>query len=286
MLPSAAELEYFIEVANSGNISRAAERLGITQPSLSLSLKRLEDKLGSKLVIRTKTGVQLTPIGLQFQNQSRFLLDEWHKIKANTLKQENEIQGHYRIGCHPSVALYSLPHFLPKIMGKNPGLEIHLRHDLSRKITEEVISFNLDFGIVVNPVQHPDLVIRELCKDVVTLWQSATKKTPPAVLIYDPHLAQSQDIIKKLKRKGHKIERSLHSTNLEVITSLVAANTGIGVLPTRVATRLASQKLKPLAKDAPKFLDQICLIYRSDAPKTAASRYIAAEIEKALKGIG
>jgi len=60
MLPSAAELEYFLEVANTLNLSRASERLGLSQPSLSLAIKRLELSIGTQLFIRHKQGVTLT----------------------------------------------------------------------------------------------------------------------------------------------------------------------------------------------------------------------------------
>ena len=60
MVPSAAELEYFLEVSSTLNLSRASERLGISQPSLSLAIKRLEQSVGTELFIRHKHGVTLT----------------------------------------------------------------------------------------------------------------------------------------------------------------------------------------------------------------------------------
>ncbi|MCB0385837.1 MAG: LysR family transcriptional regulator, partial [Bdellovibrionales bacterium] len=203
MLPSASDLEYFLEVVQTGNISRAAERLGITQPSLSLSIKRLEDVLGGQLLVRTKTGVHATHLGLRFHRQSRQLLDQWGRMRADALSTENEIRGNFTLGCHPSVAIYSLPSFFPDLLRDAPDLELSLRHDLSRKITEDVISFQIDFGLVVNPVQHPDLVIRELFRDEVTLWKLAKPSSlqrENGVLIYDPNLLQSQALLKKIKR--------------------------------------------------------------------------------------
>lgn len=288
MLPSPAELQYFLEVSNTLNVSRAAERLGISQPTLSLAVQRLEGVFGTQLLIRTKSGVRLTHAGQKLVAHARGLLDEWEKVRADALRDENEIRGRYVLGCHPSVALYSLPSFASKLLLDNPQLELKLVHDLSRKITEDVISFKLDFGIVVNPWQHPDLVIKPLCRDEVTLWVS--KKTSPlqdpfsgqGILICDAELVQTQFIVKQLAKRGMHFGRTISSSNLEVITALVAGQAGVGVLPGRVATRLKALGLKPLDPDAPKFEDRICLVYRSDVQKSKASRRLAKVIEETM----
>src|SRR5688500_618008 len=107
MIPSPSELHYFIEVSNTLNVSRAAERLGISQPTLSLAIQRLENNIGAPLLIRTKSGVKLTHAGQKLVTQARSLIHEWDKIRGDALKDEAEIRGRYTIGCHPSVALYS-----------------------------------------------------------------------------------------------------------------------------------------------------------------------------------
>lgn len=288
MLPSPAELHYFIEVTNTLNVSRAAERLGISQPTLSLAIQRLESAFGAPLLIRTKSGVRLTHAGQKLVTQARTLLHEWDKIREDALRDENEIRGRYIIGCHPSVALYSLPSFVGKLLSENPSLEIKLVHDLSRRITEDVISFKVDFGIVVNPWQHPDLVIKPLCKDEVTLWVSKKPSelqdpySGNGVLICDADLVQTQFILKQLSKRGMEFKRVMNSTSLEVITALVAANAGMGILPGRVATRIKAQGLKPFGKDSPFFQDRICLVYRADVQKSKASRQLARTIEETM----
>ncbi len=287
-MPSPHDLAYFIEVSQTLNVSRAAERLGISQPTLSLAIQRLEKNLGANLLIRTKSGVHLTHAGLKLVAQARLLLLEWEKIREDALRDENEIRGRYVIGCHPSVALYSLPSFISELLVNNPELEIKLVHDLSRRITEDVISFKVDFGIVVNPWQHLDLVIKPLCRDEVTLWvgPKETRLTDPysgdAVLICDDDLAQTQHILKQLAKKGMGFKRVINSANLEVVTALVASGAGVGILPGRVATRIKAQKLRPVAEESPTFSDKICLVFRADVQKSKASRMLAKIIEKTM----
>lgn len=288
MMPSPHDLNYFIEVSQTLNVSRAAERLGISQPTLSLAIQRLEGNFGAPLLIRTKSGVHLTHAGQKLVAQARLLLLEWERIREDALRDENEIRGRYVIGCHPSVALYSLPSFVGDLLSQNPDLEIKLHHDLSRKITEDVISFKVDFGIVVNPWQHPDLVIKPMAKDEVSLWVGPKRTalqdpfSGEAVLICDDDLLQTQAILKQLAKKGMGFKRVLNTSSLEVITALVAAGAGVGILPGRVATRIKSQRLEPLGQDGPTFVDKICLVYRADVQKSKASRRLAKIIESTM----
>ncbi len=291
MTPWPAELQYFVEVANTLNISPAAERLGISQPSLSLAVKRLEDALGTELLIRGKAGVHLTRSGRKFVAQARTLLHEWDRLSAEAIREEQTLAGRYVIGCHTAVALYTLPHFLPGLVHEHPGLELKLVHGLSRQMTDDVIGFKVDFGIVVNPVEHPDLVIRMLTKDEVTLWTAkggkatAQAEAGSGVLVCDPDLLQTQAIVKQMAKKGLGFKRMITSASLEVVVALTAAGAGLGIIPGRVATRDAGLGLQPVA-GAPRFQDRICLVYRADAQKTPASRALIAAITERLAAKG
>ncbi len=123
MLPSPTELHYFIEVTNTLNVSRAAERLGVSQPTLSLAIQRLEANFGAPLLIRTKSGVRMTHAGQKLVAQARTLLSEWERLRSDAMKDETEIRGRYTIGCHTSVALcISLPVYAPARNNPAPKL--------------------------------------------------------------------------------------------------------------------------------------------------------------------
>ncbi|MES2856406.1 MAG: LysR family transcriptional regulator [Bdellovibrionota bacterium] len=283
MLPQPNDLTYFLEVASTLNISRAAERLGISQPTLSLSVQRLEHQIGASLLLRQKSGVRLTKAGARIALQGRELIEQWEKLKGDALKDESEVRGRLNVGCHASVALFSVENFVTPLFKNYPDLMIDFHHDLSRKITERVISFEIDMGIVVNPVPHPDLRLIHLADDDVTLWRGPGAICED-VLICDPELAQTQDLLGKLKtgKKSFKYRRVVHSRNLEVIARLTAAGAGIGVLPGRVAAR-ESSKLKAIGGGAPIFHDKIMLAYRADAMKGAAGRVVAKAIVESFK---
>ena len=282
MLPSHNDIIYFVEVARSENLSRAAERLGVSQPSLSVSMKRLEEDIGAQLLVRSKSGVRLTRAGHRLLRQSQNLLNQWQDLKTEITKDEKSLVGNYSLGCHSSVALYTLPLFANKLVKDNPGLELSLHHDLSRKINEAVVNFKLDFGIVINPVHHPDLIIKPICTDTVGFW-TAPKNPNKDVLICDHNLLQTQSLLKKIKSSKTPFKRHISSLDLEVVAALTASGAGCGILPSRVAQRVKSYGLKPLPGSWPSFQDKVALVYRADTQTTPAARQLARYIFEELK---
>lgn len=279
MLPSSTDLQYFIELYNIQNISRAAERLGITQPSLSLSLKRLEDVLDLKLFIRSKSGAKPTKEADLLAKDIEKLLDDWTRVGEKAKDATHLVKGTVKIGCHASVALYAVKPWIKKLMADYKDLEVSFSHDLSRKVLEEVVSFKLDMALVINPVQHPDLVITHLLSDEVTLRKLKGKKVDETTLIYDPALTQVQTILQNLKKKKVEFARHITTPNLELAEHLVSLGVGVGVLPGKVCKAPMvdfNSSIKP-------FQDKLCLVYRADIPKTKSFEVAVGAIRGALK---
>lgn len=261
------DIKYFITISETLNITRASEIIGLSQPALSYSVKRLERELGGKLLIRLKNGIQLTKLGEEFKQRCRRLLFEWEQVQNIANPELGVFQGSYTFAVHPSVALYTLECFMPKLQSDLIGLNFDFIHGLSREMTEKVISWEADFGIVVNPIKHPDLVIHKLCTDEVSIFHA---KNAQEKLVYDQNLAQSQYILKKISRRT-SFKGTLNSANLEVVAKLTALGLGYGLLPTRVASQYPHlEKLK----EAPIFKDEICLVYRPEKHSNLVSKKI------------
>jgi len=287
MLPSASELEYFIEVCNSLNLSRAATRLAISQPSLSIAIKRLEQAIGTELFVRHKHGVMLTQAGKQLLPQARLLLQLWQQTKSHALASQEEVQGCFTLGCHTSIAIHIGSRFLADLLESYPKLQIEYRHDISRRVTDQVINLSVDIGIAVNPFKHPDLVIRKLCEDEVTFWVGPGKReiqnihSEKCVLVCDPDLAQTQSLLQRGKKMGISTHRLVSTSNLGVIAAVVANGCGIGILPSRVAMSIYPDKLKRIP-NAPVFNDEICLVYRHENRSIRAIQVIAEAIKRTI----
>ena len=112
----------------------------------------------------------------------------------------------------------------------------------------------------------------------MTLW--AAPDANKSILICDPDLLQSQSLLKKLKKAGLEFERTVHSGSLEVIADLTAHGGGVGILPSRVATR-AQKKISRVPK-APVFYDEHCLIYRAENRNVKSIQALNAAIRGAF----
>lgn len=268
------DLKYFAVICETKNVTRASEIIGISQPALSYAMKRLENELGGELLIRMKTGIQLTKLGEEFRGRTRRLIYEWEQAQNLASPDSGLVQGSYTIAVHPSVALYTLDRFLPQLHKEFPALNFNFVHGLSREMLEKVVSWEADFGIVVNPIKHPDLVIKKLCDDLVTIFSI---KGADNKLILDDNLAQSQAILKKLKKLVN-YEGMINSGNLEVVARLSSLGVGHGLLPTRVASQYKGLKALP---NAPTFKDEVALVYRPEKHRNPVSRRVIELIRSA-----
>ncbi|MCB0412909.1 MAG: LysR family transcriptional regulator [Bdellovibrionales bacterium] len=259
------DLTYFMQIAKEGHLSKAAQTLGVTQPTLSHSLKKIENELGLELFIRSKKGVKLTAPGEKlYQHGHEFLL-HWNQLFEQLHNEVNVVQGLIKLGCHTAVAKYTLPNFIPKLTKNYPKLKIQLFHDLSRNITAKVIADEIDIGIVVNPIEHNELVIKPLLIDQVTLWKPKNCLNEK-LLMLDPDLIQSQYILNKMKGFKSKYGQTLESSSLEVIALLLESGAGHAILPEKVIMSLKSKNIVKV-NEAPKFNDRICLIYKHEFRK-------------------
>lgn len=261
------DIKYFNVVSETLNVTRASEIIGISQPALSYSIKRLESELGGQLLIRLKNGIQLTKLGEEFLKRSRRLIYEWEQAQNIARPETDLIEGSYTFAIHPSVALYSLDFFITKLQQEFPGLNFKFIHGLSREMTEKVISWEADFGIVVNPIQHPDLVIKNLYHDEVAIFYRAD--APPR-LIFDQNLTQAQHILKKIGKKK-LFSGEITSENLELVAKLTALGLGYGILPTTIASQY--ERLKKM-RNSPTFKDEISLVYRPEKHSNRISKKI------------
>lgn len=287
MIPSSKELSYFYTVAMVENLSKAATQLRISQPALTLAMKRLEASIGTALFIRHKKGVTLSQAGKHLLVHVKPLMQYWDNAKSQTLTYHDEVKGKFTIGCH-STSVMQLTKFLPHLLKTYPKLEINIHHDFSRNISEKIIDLSIDIGIIVNPIKHPDLIITKLYDNEFSFWTiddpeiNSSYNAGNAILICDPNITPSIKLIQKLKRHKINFSRILSTNSIESAASLTANGCGIGILPSCYAEFIFPDILHRLPK-SPTHSDEICLVYRSENRNVQAIKVITTAIKKHLK---
>lgn len=258
MSPFLPEFEYFLTLCETLNISRAAEILNMGQGSLSKALKKIESTMQGELFIRQGRGLKQTELGYRVQKQILELKASWEQGIQEGLEELETVAGRYLIGAHQSIAIDSFPNVLPMAMEKYPQLEIDFVLKSSGEITRGVIDHEIDIGIVANPIQHPNLVIKKLRKEYVGLW-SRKLEDHEKVIYYNPEMISLTKVLGRFKDYKH-----IPISNYELLAALGAKGNGLFVLPNPVAERFKHLKLvgkKETSVD-------ICLISHVDRPKT------------------
>lgn len=146
-------LEYFLAVAKSGNITRAAEQLHITQPTISRQLMELEEMVGSPLLIRGKRQVTLTEAGVLFQQRAEEIVSLMEKTLRDIADQDDLLGGTVAIGCVETCASRMLPKVLAGFSAQYPNVKYELYSADGDDIREKLDRGDLDFGILVEPIE-------------------------------------------------------------------------------------------------------------------------------------
>lgn len=284
-LPSAKDLAYFHEVAITLHISRAAKKLNVTQPSLSLAIKRLETQLNTPLFIRHGQGVTLTRAGDELFREVKTLLLFWEKTTTNIRNANESIKGKVTIGCHSTLAPF-MSNMVANLLSQHSELEIHFEHDLSPKIMEQVIKGHIDIGIVTDPFPHPGVIIQPITHTEFGFWVSIKHENKinlyaeETVIICDPKLSPTQYLIKQLINKNKCKELRFNTMNqIEAIAMMATEGYGVGILPSSFTKTYFGDKLK-LVPNAPIYKKPLCLSYRTENKYVKAIQLVLKEIKK------
>jgi DNA-binding transcriptional LysR family regulator len=278
-------LRYFVSIAERGSFTAASRALRVSQPSLTVAIRKLEEELGTSLFVRTSRGAELTSTGTALLRHARQVMRALGDARTEIAGLEVEPRGRFTLGCHESLGAYFLPGFMSRFLEEHPSIELALWNGNSRDVQRAVIDRAVDVGLVVNAEQHPDCVVQPLFQDRVELIVSAdlkrTAKRDPLsllethALLYVPELRQVQYLLGALEQSGLRAEHHLPCSSMELVKSLVIDGTGVGILPRRVASyRVPPGALVSLSDALPRFEDTIALVRRFDLHTTAAARLL------------
>ncbi|MCB0357678.1 MAG: LysR family transcriptional regulator, partial [Bdellovibrionales bacterium] len=272
------ELVYFIQIAQKKHISRAAEILAVTQPTLSHSLRKMEESLGVQLLIRSKRGVTLTAAGERFYEQAINMVEKWESIQEAVTNEGHLPMGTIKMGCHTGVAQYTLPKILPNFCQKYPQINFQITHGLSRHLVEKVINDELEFAFAVNPVGHPDLILKLILQDKVALWRHHKCKNIKT-LIYDPNLIQSQKILAQLYKKDIHFSNSIKTSSLELMVHLLLEGAGQAIVPERVLKSFSNKNIVHSETSA-FYIDKLYAVYKPQFKLSMRAKVFLAYIHK------
>ncbi|CAN5828236.1 LysR family transcriptional regulator [soil metagenome] len=238
-----ATLRQFVAIGREGSLTRAAAKMGVTQPTLSIALGKLEGMLGIALVNRAGRGVKLTEAGKIFYEQAAGVLRQAEGAVEAVRQVRGLERGQVRIGGGATAITFLLPRVISAIRRTHPGLRFYVREGGSSAVAEAVLRGELDLGIVTLPVIHPEadrltrvpLAVDELrlivppghalAKERGFRW--AQLRGAPLVA-FEAGSAVRDLIDRAAAEAGVSLEVVMELRSIESIKRMVAAGIGVG----------------------------------------------------------
>ena len=163
------ELRYIVTLAQEQHFGRAAESCHVSQPTLSIAVKKLEDELGVALFERAKTHVHPTAIGLQILERARRILEQAADIRDLASSGIDQLSGALCVGVLPTIGPYLLPQFIPLLQRLAPQMPLYVEEDLAAPLAKKLRHGELDALILTAPFREVDVVTQELFEEPFAL---------------------------------------------------------------------------------------------------------------------
>jgi DNA-binding transcriptional LysR family regulator len=256
------QLRYFATLAETLNFHRAAERLNISQPPLTVAIRKLEDELGARLFDRESRGVRLTDAGRAALPAARATLEQAALVRdAVRLGRQGE-SGALSVGFVGSAISAALPRIIPAFRALYPGVDLRLEEMTSVSIVAALAARQLDVGLVRLPLVQPagvDLSVIERDRLVVALLDShpLAKRRSLALsdlrdeplILHGPVSVLRSVVLLACQRAGFVPRIAQDATQVQTILSLVQSGLGSALVPSAMA-RIAPEgvRLLPLAE--------------------------------------
>jgi DNA-binding transcriptional LysR family regulator len=272
------QVEGFLEVARRGSVSRAAEALFITQPTLTARLHGLERELGTSLFLRTPHGMRLTDAGrawIPFAERALRALVDGRDALQQVLSAS---AGHLMIAAAPAVSTYVLPELLEQFVAVHPRVEVSVRTGHSEDVVDLVVRDEVQIGLG-RSIRHPDLELRPFHTEELVLVCAPDHpfSKRPAVpmaevaqqklIMFDRASSYYEITQGAFLSAGVKLRGMMELDSIEAAKKMVERGLGVALLPSSAVAREVSAKTLRVVKmsDAPRMHNTIVAYRRRDA---------------------
>jgi len=249
------ELRYIVALARERHFGRAAEACFVSQPTLSVAIRKLEDEFGLQIFERGTTGIQTTAMGERIVEQALRVLEEAGYLKDLARQGRDPLTGPLRVGVILTIGPYLLPTLVPAMIARHPSMPMVLQENTTAKLLESLRQGDLDLIILAEPFDAQGLVVEPVYDEnfVVAVprdhpWgrrrriASAELHAQNMLLLGSGHCLRDQviEICPELSRYAQTssgIQKTFEGSSLETIRHMVAAGIGITVLPQTACPR-------------------------------------------------
>lgn len=281
------ELRYIIALAQERHFGRAADKCSVSQPTLSVAVKKLEDELGVALFERAPQEVRVTEIGAQVVAQAGRVLAECARLTELAAAGRDPLAGSLRLGCIYTIGPYLLSRLVPLLREAAPAMPLIIEENFTQRLLEKLKNGELDVAILALPVEEPGLVAQPVYDEVFRVllpvghpWVKR-KEIEPAQLLGTPLLMlgpgncfrdQVLDLCTPANLQAGASPHILEGSSLETIRHMVASGVGITVMPASAVDGIPAKdpllRVRPFVEPQP--TRRVGLVWRSSFPRHRA----------------
>ncbi|MFC0180003.1 LysR substrate-binding domain-containing protein [Thorsellia kenyensis] len=240
------DLSYLIALDEHKHFGKAAAASFVSQPTLSMQIKKLEDELGVQLIEREPRNIVFTEAGLAILARARVILSEVDAIKEDAKRNQSPEKGSLKLGLFPTIAPYLLPHVIPAIQNDYPELSLLLHEEKSDVLIEKLLEGKIDAAILALPLlesQEHQLDIQFLFTEEFMLGVnplhplsntthiSLKKLSDYDLLLLDEGHCLRAQALEVCYQAGNKEQIGFQATSLETLRQMVMMNIGITLFP-------------------------------------------------------
>lgn len=235
------QLRSFATVAELGHLTRAAERLHVSQPAVSAQIKALEDDLGLALFQRSASGMALTPAGARLLPLASRIIGAATELRSRASALRGEVAGHLRVGTLADPEFLRLPDLLARAVERHPLLHLELRHEVTGEAFRKVVEGELDASFYYGELTHPAVAPFALCTVSYIVvapaaWASRVRhddwgSVAALPWVMTPAISSHHALAQTLfAGRGRVPETIVEADNETVVRSLVVAGLGAGLM--------------------------------------------------------
>lgn len=286
------DLKYLVAIADHHHFGLAAEASCVSQPALSMQIKKLETHLGVQLIERTSKSVRLTEVGKLITEHARDVLSRVETMKEIARHANNPFSGELHLGIIPTLAPYLLPHIIPSLVKTFPNVTIYLVEDQTSHLTTKLKEGKLDAVILGLPLTNNDFISLPLFEEEFLL---ATPSNHPLSKRKSIRISDLENKVLLLLEDGHCMRdlalelcyrakasesKGFRATSLETLRHMVASNAGITLMPKLASKSNDGVSYIPFKNDKP--IRVIGIAWRPTSARKILLVKIAEKIRKLL----
>jgi LysR family hydrogen peroxide-inducible transcriptional activator len=294
------ELKYIVAVARERHFGRAAEACFVSQPTLSVAIRKLENELGVQLFERGSSDVSVTPIGTQIIEQAQRVLEQAGAIKEIAKHGKDPLSGPVKVGVIYTIGPYLLPQLVRQMIADAPRMPMLLQENFTVKLLELLRQGEIDVAIMADPFSAQGLMTQPLYDEpfvvaVPTGHPLASRKSVPASLLktetmlllgtghcFRDHVLEVCPELSRYSQASAGIQKTFEGSSLETIRHMVASGIGITVLPWTAmpAPSRRESLLRYVPFDDPPPVRRVSIAWRKSFARTAAVEKIREAVLK------